>query len=1233
MKLTPYLLFLCMLYALTCDAQKNNQVDSLKTIFEESPIDSLRLKACQELLYKMDADSAKAHYYIQQGLQLATKISNQNAIYHFKTEEAYLMIQMGHYESAKVMYKALLESSQLSKNQMVIASCFGYLGTIDFRQAHYKEAISWFTKSLSIYQKLGDQYRVASVLGNIGNVYVRQGDHSKAIDFLTKSLNLYKSQNNQVEAATVLNNIGVIHEMQGNYKKAIALYKEGLKVYQSLNLKRYSAMSYSNIALIHQKQGNSKQAIVFHQKCHNIYKELGDKDGLADSYQNLGAYYKELGLFSKAIVFFKEALTVRKQLGNQVHIANSLHAIGENYLHKYQEDSAYYFFEKAFDICKATNDSKNLHRYYRAIGDWYINQSQFSKALDLYYEVLELSEESHDTLETAKVYHSVAVIHKMQNNIQEALSYEELALKKYQMLRDTLHIAHTKNAIAALFLTTKYYSQAINYSQEALQVYLTLEDSCQFSTSFTTIGQAYIGLQQIDSAYYYFNKAIPQAKKCEKNTVLTSAYISLAKLHDQQEQPTLSFQAYEQALFYAKRSQNRESLKDAAEQLYPIYKAKGELAKAYETLNIYQANKDSLFNEENTRSLIQKELEYTHAQELQQKELEQQQQESALERQEWITYTTIGACLALIALALAIYRNNRNKFKANQLLLQQNQEIEEKNEALISQQEEIEHKNEVLHEQKAKLEHLDHIKSQFFANISHELRTPLTLISSPIQRILQEEKSRLAPKLIQQLGMMERNTKQLKGLVNDIMDLSKLESDKVELHEQEVGVVPFLNRTYANFDSLAKHLSIQYQLTHHLPATLYLKFDPAKVEKVINNLLSNAIKHTPSGGQINVVAAQQASFLQIQVTDTGKGIAAEDLPYIFDRFYQSKQVHTSFQGGTGIGLALAKELSLLMKGQLGVESSLGEGSTFTFCIPYQEVATTHLNIEEDLTNDVVEEISLAHLEVGATRLNKHYKVLIVEDHPDMQAFIRDLLDGQYYTCVANHGKDALTILERESIDLIVSDVMMPEMDGYTLLERLKANERFANIPVVMLTALDEESNKLQALTLGVDDYLTKPFSPEELLARVHNLLLRYEARQSAKKDVFEKVNAPSLPAFEVGSRKVAEEEETPEIAWLKEVETTIRKELENEHFHLSDLADQLHMSERQFQRRMKKLTGLSPKKYQIEVALQQGRALLETRSYGNVSAVAYSIGMSNVSRFSRMYEARFGKKPIEYFSY
>ena len=318
-----------------------------------------------------------------------------------------------------------------------------------------------------------------------------------------------------------------------------------------------------------------------------------------------------------------------------------------------------------------------------------------------------------------------------------------------------------------------------------------------------------------------------------------------------------------------------------------------------------------------------------------------------------------------------------------------------------------------------------------------------------------------------------------------------------------------------------------------------------------------------------------------------------------------------------------------MGGDLQVESVVGEGSTFTLSIPYKPTAAPEVIQPEDglehlsSNYDAEDEIPLV-ADPGAHMS----RVLAVEDDLDMQTYIKKLLFPAYDVTLAVNGKQALEKLKNTPVDLIVSDAMMPEMDGFTLLERLKESEDLQNIPVIMLTALNFEDSRLRALSIGVDDYLTKPFSPQELLARTKNLLLRYQIRKEWLKEEEHQQSTASLEEAHENAPVIIYKSDQE---WLKCVEQYIKKELENSQFQIADLAERFSLSRRQFQRKINKLTGLSPKQYQQEIALQKAREILEAGAMANVTAVGYSVGMNNASRFSRLYNKRFGKKPVDYF--
>ena len=551
---------------------------------------------------------------------------------------------------------------------------------------------------------------------------------------------------------------------------------------------------------------------------------------------------------------------------------------------------------------------------------------------------------------------------------------------------------------------------------------------------------------------------------------------------------------------------------------------------------------------------------------------------------------------------------------------QQNIVLEEQTVALEKQTDELEKQTVVLEKQANELKQLDSAKSQFFANISHELRTPLTLIMGPLSEMLKEKT--LDEEKLYKLKRMYRSSKGLSDLVEEILELSKLEAGKLEVHESPVLLMSFLNRLFSGFESLAKKKGVNYTSDFYFDGRTVLSLDTKKVEKIINNLLSNAIKFTDRNGSVKIMARLKADHLKIVVKDSGRGIGEKDLPFVFDRFFQTQERDlNAIQGGTGIGLALVKELTEVMKGTIEVESEPGLGTQFEVNLPKKVLTDVDLPPEE-LMEELLADIP--HVQPAREQAgNITHNLLIVEDNPDMQEYVRGLLAPHYQVRAADNGLHALEILKTFETHLIISDVMMPEMDGFSLLKRLKSNQLYKGLPVIMLTARAEHEDKLNALTIGVDDYLTKPFQSEELLVRVKNLLSNYESRKA--------VSAVSTngQSDENGTADTAVVAEV-DLEWVKSVEKEALGRLTDKDFSIDALAEHMNLGRRQFLRKIKGITGLNSTQYLQELRLQQSRAYLERGAYHTIAEVSYAVGFQSTKYYSKLFKARFGKSPSEY---
>lgn len=537
---------------------------------------------------------------------------------------------------------------------------------------------------------------------------------------------------------------------------------------------------------------------------------------------------------------------------------------------------------------------------------------------------------------------------------------------------------------------------------------------------------------------------------------------------------------------------------------------------------------------------------------------------------------------------------------------------------------EVARQTATIRQQAEELKALDEFKNRFFANVSHELRTPLTLILGPIGTLINS--GELSKSSMNMLKLAQTNAQSLLKLVSSILDLSKIEADEMKIHESPQALFPFMRRLVSNFESHAQHLGINYLFEYRADKNLQLNLDAERLEIIINNLLSNAMKFTPKGGTVSIQIDDLGHFIQIAVEDTGKGILPDDLPHVFDRFFQSRAHDSSHEGGTGIGLTLCKELAQLMGGNISVTSEWQKGSRFILEIPRKEVLGSMVAVDQAPVE------SLSHTLSGPGEKSAQGDqgfLLLVEDNYSLREFLETILSPFYQVRSASNGAEALELLPecmhtpvwQQKGGLIMSDIMMPVMDGFQFLEYLKGNLLYAHIPVIMLTARADIKDKLHALRAGVDDYLLKPFIEEELLARIANLLLNYRGRKFLPEELEEPAgNEPNTAAPQI----------TPEnLLWLKELESLVQNSVTHDTLSVQWIADQVFLSERQLHRRLKSITGLTPIEYIREIRLQEARRLLENRLVGSVKKAAHHVCFHDEKYFAQIFKARFGKSPSE----
>ena len=537
-----------------------------------------------------------------------------------------------------------------------------------------------------------------------------------------------------------------------------------------------------------------------------------------------------------------------------------------------------------------------------------------------------------------------------------------------------------------------------------------------------------------------------------------------------------------------------------------------------------------------------------------------------------------------------------------------------------------------------RLKELDAVKSRLYTNITHEFRTPLTVISGMAAQIEENPKEWFREGLV----LIQRNSNRLLELVNQLLDLSKLESGKIYIKNQQSNIIVYLRYIVESIHSLAesKNINIHF-LTEE--DQIIMDFDPEKIQQVMINLLSNAVKFTPDNGHVYVSAriipvsqpgqTSRKSSLQIKVRDTGAGIPNDQLPHIFDRFYQVDDTNTRTSQGSGIGLALVKELIKLMDGEIEVKSKLGQETLFTLLLPIKNDAP-ELGVKNlDLTSkkapgDAIHPNPKSgylgdRSEENITDTNRlKSKILLIEDSADVVAYIVSCLHEHYEVQVGKDGQEGIDIAIRNIPDLIITDVMMPIKDGFEVCETLKNHKHTSHIPIIMLTAKADIESKLEGLEKGADAYLAKPFHKKELNIRIQSLL---DSRKKLQKYYLSIVGVSNSTTATKAIKNVIPTEDN----FVQKLRTIVDAHLNDYEFNVEKFCKSIGMSHSQLHRKITALTGLSPNKFIRHIRLNVAKDLLQNTDR-NISTVAYDTGFSDPGYFGRIFKREFGMTPIEW---
>ena len=907
-------------------------------------------------------------------------------------------------------------------------------------------------------------------------------------------------------------------------------------------------------------------ALLYLNQQYLLAQAAGEEKWMISALQETAKLYNRQGDYASAIPSNRELIAIRRSQKNlkglsiaHRQLAYALRKIGQYgaSLENYQQSLQY-----ADQM--GTKGQKYRANTLNSLGSFYLNQEAYEQAQEHYLASLAIYRELDHHSGMSSNFNNLSIVHYRRQEYAQALEYLEQARELKLARGDKEGLGNVYQSYGNIYLdwgralaAQKAYQEALRYRQE-------VGAEVDVAASYTQLGKSALALGSPSQALYWCTKA------CE----------------------------------IADRIGMLQGQLNCHECLYLAHKAQGQDRSALEQHVQFKRIQDSIFNVDNTRQIAQLEAQFKYEEELEKVAAAQLQQQALsnarLQQEKNRRYWLIGLLLVLVVFSYLILRISRQRKRQNDELNIMNKQIAED--------------RELIRQQAQELSALGDLKAQFFTNISHELRTPLTLITAPLEQLLNDAAIKKPAPLQRRLKGIQANARKLLVLMDELLELARLESGSGTILNNAIHLSLFCQKVITPFEELARQKAIKLVCKTTFDDQLAIWTDDRRLEKILSNLLTNALKFTPEGGDISmtveVIQDSQAKHqLAVQVTDNGEGIPSEDIPHIFNRFFQSEQNARTGQG-TGVGLALAYESAQLLGGHLKVESNWGSGSTFSLTVPVRlaKLDTTPFTTElEPSTTAQVEQNTPADSPV-------HPLMLIVEDHPEMRHFLEEVLRGDFRCELVENGTQALAFLEKNQVDIILTDLMMPGLDGAELVRQLKENNSFVRIPIIVLSAKKEVAEKVSMLRTGIDDYITKPFSPGELIARAKNLTNNYQLRRALLTEEDGSLAQPS-----------ADEQ------WLQLLERrTTKIILEQKELNTNVLANMMNISKRQLLRRLKELTGLSTQQYILDLKLNYALGLLENRSFRTIAEIAHASGFNTPNYFSKLFFRRYGKRPSEY---
>lgn len=891
------------------------------------------------------------------------------------------------------------------------------------------------------------------------------------------------------------------------------------------------------------------------------------------------------------------------------------------------------------DDCLERKDKAGAVMAYRQMGRYQRNNARFSEAILSHQAGLSLALELADTLEIIQAYNNLGTNFRRIGALSEASNYHYQALAysdAYSGGDDPTTAMKNRvvslNGLGNICLILGYYDQADQHFRWALKDEIKLESALGQAINYANIGSIFEHHNELDSARLYYTHSMEQNMIAKSDLGIGLCYIHFGDLYSKEGKYQLAKEEYMKALQLMQHISDRwhwlraalaiaevslelgdygefEHYIGIAEKTAEEINSPEHLARIYGLKHTYYLKREDFANamknykrsvEMNDsiqgvqKSNIYADMRLNFEREKSQRHiasLEAEAKEQEMHRRMTLRISIILLVIGGITIGLLVYairqRSRRNKL----------------------------------------LREMERMRSDFFTNITHEIRTPLTVIQGLNNQLKKgdeltgEEKTKFREAI-------DRQSNHLLAMVNQLLDAAKVGSNSDKPDWRHGDIVPQLQMQVESFGLFAQAKGMELRL-HTEQSACAMDFVPFYLERIVSNLLSNAIKHSKKGDEIILSLSVDSArgSVALEVEDHGEGIAPDELEHIFEMFYQTPT--SSKVGGSGIGLAFVQLMVKRMRGEVRVKSELGKGSTFTVILPIKNPQLSEIKplsanevgkIGEVETSWVDEEglpLDADDTEASATQP----LILLVEDNSDVAMYVKSLLKGTYHVLTATNGKEGLELAEQYVPDLVITDVMMPVMDGFQLCKEMKYSQLLNHIPIIMLTAKATVEDKMRGLTCGIHSFLPKPFQPEELTLLIANIL---DSRERLKEKYLElMVSSPEqVPSKEQGV------EGDENIAFLQAVNEILHKEIANSELNAACLAEEMNLSTSQLNRKMKGVTGLSTIAYLLKVRLTKAHQML-LGSDTLVVEVAEACGFNDVSYFNRAFKKEFDQTPSQ----